>query len=206
MIVTVLDERLSNARLMRAATEESGDRLFWVPQTLPIVDIIEGIKNAAGQERRIRLLRISAHGNRAFIELGRDNLDPLNVMLMKTLRDYFTEDAIGIALHSCGPVSATSIRADTWSNEVLDFFRGEDTSALVPGRVYDDRGQAPGFNFIKKMAQITNVPVRGSIHSQLADTRWIFEGDTVVASPSGHASYIAGGGKYVSDTTRIIAL
>lgn len=203
MWITVIDDRSAYAQLAKASGRGRNRVLVKVAPSLPLPAVVASIRQAAGNGRRIRLLRILAHGNSAYLALGADVLGILTAACFKYLRPCFAPDAIGIALHSCGPASATPITRDTLTNRVVDRVTGRPPSEVcVPGTLAV--GGGPGLDFVRRLATVTQVPVRAALGCQRNDLHWRFEGDSVVVRPNGSWIAVPGWGRLAADHLRIV--
>lgn len=203
MIINLVDSRSGNFNIVTAPDYRSrtqSTNVFVCPsETLD--RIVGRVAEASRNLRNIWLLRIMAHGNTGWVQLGCDGLTANNAGRLGTLKEYFTPGGIGIAIHSCGPASATRITASTPYTDLRNWVTGEDTRVIVPGTVAAGGGR--GVDFLKNVASACGVPARGGIHAQLPDSRFRFEGNSIIALPNGRAFPINDWGRLANDTTRI---
>lgn len=197
MQISVIDTRSAYARLVKQAQNGRSRFVLKVMPGTALPAIVKQIRNTARGPGSIHLLRILCHGNAGFLVLGGDVLGMRSVDFFRDLQPYFARDAIGIALHSCGPASATSICVDRW-------WMDDGHCATVPGSLAVGGGR--GIAFLRRFASVTGVPVRGGIDSQTNDMAWRFEGNTVVVRPDGQFVAVPGWGRLAADNLRVVPL
>jgi hypothetical protein len=143
-----------------------------------IVSQVRGLSQGRGQ---IKLVRICAHGNRGFVQLGKDNLTVGTAGQWSLLKPYFAGDeSARIEIHACGVASATDIvKHDARNRAVRDR-----TGHLVctPGvlNYWDPKGA--GMALLRALHRATGVPVVAGINCQIADENYLFEGPVVHAA------------------------
>jgi hypothetical protein len=118
-------------------------------------------------EKSIWLLRLCAHGNSGFLQLG-DGLTAENAFYFNILRNYFSPGARGIELHACGVASTTPL-----------------TAPHITGRGGTGSPSGPGYALLRALAQGTGVPVTAAINIEEADRNYNWEGMTMTVTPSG---------------------
>lgn len=201
MIVHVIDGRSGNTRLHAARSSGPNTRLAVIDvyAHTSLSNVVQQIISCA-QRRSIWLLRIFAHGNAGTAHLGRGWLNSHSCVEFKLLRGYFTPTGIGIALHSCGPASHTSITRDPegWLERLV---HGKDQWVTIPGTVGPGGGR--GVDFLKRLSIYTGVPVRGGVNTQIPDSRFRFEGLSIAVSGTRAAVAVPDLGNVALDTTRI---
>lgn len=134
-----------------------------------IVSQIQGLSQGHGQ---IKLLRICAHGNHGFVQLGKDNLTVGTAVEWAHLRPYFSKDqAARIEIHACGVASATNVLVRDRSGHVV----------CTPGILdyWDPKGT--GMAMLSALRRATGTPVVAGVDCQTADDNYAFEGPVVHA-------------------------
>jgi hypothetical protein len=161
MIVEICDRRLGPdvPKITRDRIVLVADRSF--PVALPFATA-----RAVAIKRPIAVLRIFAHRNSGELQLGREAINSSTVYLFSSLAGAFQKDAV-IALHSC---------------QMVDYLE----PSVGPGGD-QKRSSLPGF--LKRMAEITKVPVLASPDIQYFDGQTLefgkLEGRVCVITPSG---------------------
>ena len=203
MIVNLIDGRSGNTRLRAARRSGPNTRTATIDvySSESLSAIVERVVGACTHPRSIWLLRIMAHGNSGYVQLGREPLNRNSCREFKSLRGYLTPGGIGIALHSCGPASHTSITRDPddWLERLLV---DKDSWVTIPGTV--GPGGGSGVDFLRQLASYTGVPVRGGVNTQRPDSDFRFEGPSIAVSPNGATVAVPDLGRLGLDITRII--
>jgi len=168
----------------------------------PLNNVVRRVIQQSEGNRSIWLLRIMAHGNSGFLQLGGDFLTQFNCHEFAALAGLFTPGGIGVALHSCGPASDTSICRDP-EGVIERLTTGKKECITVPGRLAAGGGR--GVAFLLELARMTRVPVRGGLNLQVPDPRFSYEGPSVVVACDGRIVAVPDWGRLALDTTRIIA-
>ena len=122
---------------------------------------------ASEGEKSIWLLRLCAHGNSGFLELG-EGLTATNAFHFKVLKNYFTPGGRGIEIHGCGVGSSIPLRPP-----------------FIQGRGGTGSSSGPGYNLIRALAQGTGVQVTAAINIQGGDRYHNWEGMTIAVTPDG---------------------
>ena len=203
MIVNLIDGRSGNSSLRAARTSTPNTRVAVIDvyNRDSLSTIVQKVIESCTHPRSIWLLRILAHGNSGYVQLGREPFNLSSCYNFKPLRNYFTPSGIGIALHSCGPASRTPItrNPDGWLEQLIV---GKDHYVTIHGTV--GPGGGSGVNFLRRLAICTGVPVRGGVNPQTPDQNFRFEGPSIAVSATGQAVAVPDSGHLGLDTTRII--
>lgn len=135
------------------------------------------------------------------VQLGVQPFNLNSCHSFKPLRNYFTLGGIGIALHSCGPASRTSIIRDPegWLEQLVV---GKNHRVTIPGTV--GPGGGSGVDFLQRLATYTGVQVRGGVNPQTVESNFRFEGPSIAVSTTGVAVAVPDIGNLGLDTARII--
>jgi len=204
MIVNLIDSRsgtLRNEAWSAAAPRQHVARLVaGTHETL--ANVVRRVIQQSEGRHSIWLLRIMAHGNSGFLHLGGAYLDRYTCSQLTPLADYFTPGGIGIAIHSCGPASDTSICRDP-EGVIERLTVDKNHCVTVPGRLA--AGGGSGVEFLRKLARAARVPVRGGINPQTPDPRFRYEGPSVAVRPDGRIVAVPDWGSLALDTTAIVA-
>lgn len=167
-------------------------------------NILRRVIEACQGPGSIWLLRIIAHGNSGFIQLGRENLNTSNAQQLSTLRNYFTSNGIGIAIHSCGSASDTPITGEpNILQRIINYDVNKcDLHSIVPGTIA--RGGGRGVNFLRAISRSSRTVVRGGINVQSPDSRFRFEGNSIAVFRDRSTIVVPDYGRLALDSTRII--
>jgi hypothetical protein len=203
MIINLIDSR--SGTLRSEAWGASAPRRHVARIVAGALESLDNILRRVIQEsegpRSIWLLRIMAHGDHGYVQLGGSGLDRNTSSEFAVLRDYFTPGGIGIALHSCGPASHTSMcrNPEGWLEELTT---GKHQCIAVQGQLI--AGGGSGVEFLTGLARVARVPVRGGINLQMPDAHFSYEGPSIAVSPSGALVAVPDWGSLALDTTRLL--
>ncbi len=200
MIVNLWDSDGLDESWEHTAPRNNVARIVAGPQE-PLENIFRRVIDASQGPLSIWLLRILSHGNTAFIDMGRDDLSIRTVDRLSALRNYFSSNAIGIAIHSCGPASATNLCVQP---DWFDQLTGEDENGchVIAGNIVGG-DHRHGLDFLRSMSQASGTTVRGALHAQIPDSRFRFEGISIAVSRYGQSFVVPDRGRLALDTTRI---
>jgi len=141
-----------------------------------IVKQIKGLSQGVGQ---IKLLRICAHGNRGYVQLGKDGLTAGTAQKLNVLKPYFSSDpAARIEIHACGVASSTDIVKRRAGKPVRD---AGGHLVCTPGFVNYWDPQGTGMLLLRTLNRATGTPVLAGVDCQLSDAEYQFEGTVVHA-------------------------
>ena len=146
-----------------------------------VKDVVELILHAAGGSQ-IQILRTVAHGNSGvYFFPGLWNAQAIDPEYTK-LRQVLAPTA-RYELHGCGVASETDVMKP---GVAAEHPRREDS---VPG-TFSGRPGGAGLMYLRRVAQVFNVPAVGAINVQSIPGRsWRFEGDTITVFPNGKFQY-----------------
>lgn len=122
---------------------------------------------ASEGENSIWLLRLCAHGNSGFLELG-EGLTAANAFHFNILGNYFTPGGGGIEIHACGVGSSMALEPP-----------------FIQGRGGIGSTKGPGYDLLRALAQGTGVQVTAAINIQGADRYHNWEGMAITVTPDG---------------------
>jgi hypothetical protein len=151
-------------------TAHKSSRIGW------ILSQIIGLSQGPGE---IKLLRICAHGNMGYVQLGKDGLTVATAAHMSVLKHFFSKDpATRIEIHACGVASATNIVKSRAGQPVRDA-RGH--LVCEPGFIdlWEPRGS--GMLLLDAIRKATGTTVLAGIDCQNPDEDYAFEGPVVHA-------------------------
>jgi len=109
MIIYVFDTRWPG-KFKPSTLHTSRDRVehFTVNENVAIVSIAIAVAGLSQGKGSIWLLRLCAHGNSGFLELGQ-GLTANSAQFLRFLKGYFTPGGPGIELHGCATGSSTAV-------------------------------------------------------------------------------------------------
>jgi hypothetical protein len=107
------------------------------------------------------------------MELG-EGLRVNTALRFKSLRGFFTQGGPGIEIHACGVASDVALKPGK-----------KGTDGVGAGGTIEDLGTGKGYNLLWTLASAANVNVRGAVHRQDADSKFQWEGPTMVVEPTG---------------------
>lgn len=129
--------------------------------------------------RSIDMIRLCGHGDSGRLQFG-EGLNESNAAEFGALAAFMKPDSsnVGVEIHGCGVGSDTSVvgSGSTINNPVC-----------VPGST---QNTGKGLNFLKKLANSINRPVKAGLNCQTIDDRydgWEFEGLTLTVKPDGNS-------------------
>jgi hypothetical protein len=137
--------------------------------TIPTISVFI-IKHA--KNRRISKLRLCAHGNSGYLELG-TGLDIASQADFTKLhsKKVFTKDA-AVEIYGCAVASATWVKQDKDGNWLHGTWK-------VDGI---------GHKFVKALAATLRVKVRAAVDLQHGDRLYRYENQYITVEPSGHTT------------------
>jgi len=139
---------------------------FIVEPGTPIPNIVTRIRSYLTTDN-IWLLRLCAHGNSGYLEMG-EGVNQQNAHHFGALRGMFTRGGQGIQIHACAVASSDPIQCG--------WFR------CTPGTVGGDQ---TGYSMLRALSDATGVSVVAGVNVQLADSGFAWEGDRMVVHPGG---------------------
>lgn len=171
MIIYVFDTRWPG-EFKPSTLHTNKDRVehFTVNKNVAIVNIARAVTGCSQGKGSIWLLRLCAHGNSGFLELGQ-GLSANSAQFLRVLKGYFTPGGPGIELHGCATGSSIGV-TPKW-------FR-----SCTPGR---GEFAGNGYMFLRAVADATGVRVRGALNCQYPDDEFEWEGSTLTVEPGGSA-------------------
>jgi hypothetical protein len=155
----------------------SQDRVdyFTVAPETAIPTILRIVISRSQGPGSIWLLRLCAHGNAGSMELE-EGLTVNTALRFKSLRGYFTQGGPGIEIHACGVASDVDLKPGK---------KGK--YEVGRGGAIEDLGTGKGYSLLWTPANAAGVNVRGAVHRQDADSKFQWEGPTMVVEPTGSA-------------------
>lgn len=178
MIVYIFDYRFP----FRDFSSRDGwfaDRKKWTVDDMDsIPDVVNCIRSLSPKRGSITLLRLCAHGNTGYMELGK-GLKKENAHFFGAISGLFKQlkdGGRGIELHGCGIASSTNI---------LDKSGEKDPNSKICVKGTYSTGGV-GYQFVHALAYAAEIPVKAAVNCQRADDKFIFEGPTVTLYQSGY--------------------
>ena len=177
MYIYIFDRRFTtwSGKLDMAVNDPPGmeRKSFIAFKDSSIPSIVTVVANLAGGPGSIDMLRLCAHGNAGYLQLG-TGLTASTAVHFSALAPLFKENG-AIEVHGCGVASNTNIYDDRWYS----------LSTCYPG-TYKEGGI--GHNFLKALASAAKVMVTGGVNCQTGDAQYRFEGPALTVMPGGESA------------------
>lgn len=172
MIIYVFDTRWPG-KLEPSILHSSKDRVehFTVNPRVSIVNIARAVAGLSEGKGSIWMLRLCAHGNSGFLELGQ-GLSANSAQFLRFLKGYFTPGGPGIEIHGCATGSSREVRSKWFG------------LSCTPGQ---GEFAGNGYMFLRAIADATGARTRGALNCQHADDEFKWEGSTLTVDPGGSA-------------------